>query len=87
MSGLTDEERELKRLAEKAAAKPFNGRESLYVHGLFESRATPEAVLRLLARIEELDRACGEAHKELFLGGETPESIARARDILSETVR
>lgn len=55
MSGLTDEERELKRLAEKAAAKPFNGRESMYVHGLFESRANPATVLRLLARIEELE--------------------------------
>lgn len=57
MSGLTDEERELKRLAEAAAAKAFNGRESLYIHGLFESRATPATVLRLLARIETLAKA------------------------------
>lgn len=44
MSGLTDEERELKRLAEEVVAM-----------GYANMQANPATVLRLLARIEELE--------------------------------
>lgn len=81
MSGLTDEERELKRLAEDAAN---NGGAA---HGNLLDHLDGSTVLRLLARIEGLDRACGDAHKELFLGGGGVESIASAMKILEATER
>lgn len=58
MSGLTDEERELKRLAE--VCERLTETRGLIHLGLPEVQAyldasTPATVLRLLARIEELD--------------------------------
>lgn len=90
MSGLTDEERELKRLAE--VCERLTETRGLIHLGLPEVRAyldasTPATVLRLLARIEEMDAACRDAHRALFLGGGSAASVTKAEVILEATQR
>lgn len=113
MSGLTDEERELKRLAEGAdkekwrtyrqdrryvenengdsIAEAFVGSGSGYAarvaNAEYIAAANPSTILRLLSRIEELDAACRDAHRALFLGGGSASSVAKAEEILEATQR
>lgn len=68
MSGLTDEERELKRLAEEAERYDARSEGSFRAKSRMWGALGPATVLRLLARIEELEEQVASMEYDALMG-------------------